>query len=200
MFAYISGSIKDVNGIRLTVLPKGLEGLGFEIQVPEEYCFVAGQQCALELYTHTTQEQGSVIYGFKTGEEKQLFQLILGCSGFGPKAALSLIGAFSPSNFAAAILASDIKLLSKVEGVAARKAESLVMQLKDKIKKISFNSELSSSEAPALTIKKLNEVLCSLGYGRSEITLAFEHLRSQQLLSRPFDELIRTSLSFLVKK
>lgn len=196
MIAYLSGTVHDVRIPYVTIIANGI---GFAVQVPAKYTIQKGGALALEIYSHTTQDNGVQLFGFENIDEKNVFMLIIGCSGLGPKIGLAVLSALTPTLFVSAILTSDVKGLSSVEGIGPKKAESMVMQLKDKVSKLALDQKEITTGAG--NVKQLSDVLASLGYSRSEITLALEHLRQGGLLQQAsFDELVRKGLGFLAKK
>jgi Holliday junction DNA helicase RuvA len=196
MIAYLSGTVHDVRIPSVIILANGI---GFTVQIPAKYAIQKGAMVALEVYSHTTQDNGTQLFGFETVDEKNIFMLIISCSGLGPRIGLAILSALTPSLFVSAILTSDVKGLSGIEGIGPKKAESMIVQLKDKVSKLALDqAEMTSS---AGNVKQLSDVLASLGYSRSEITSVLEHLRHGGLLqSASFDELVRKGLGFLAKK
>lgn len=198
MIAYISGTVHEARAlgdsvVAVTVL---VQGIGFGIQIPSRVQTKVGAPLSLEVYTHYTQEHGAILFGFQTADEKALFALILSCSGIGPKLALSLVNAFSPTTFKTAVMGNNSKLLSSVEGVGAKKAESIILQLKDKVAKMQVVQE---GEDPLLSrFKQLHDAFGGLGYSRLEINEVLEHLKEEDLLYKaPFPDLLRKGLAFL---
>jgi holliday junction DNA helicase RuvA len=198
MIAYLSGKVKDFRQSSITLV---VSGVGFLIHVPDQYNFQTDEDIFLEIYSHYNQENGYQFFGFKTKDEKNVFSLILGCSGVGPKIGLATLTMLSPSVFISAIMTEDLKTLSSIDGVGRKKAESIILQLKDKVSKVQLSSSSSIPQA-ASSIKQLSEVLTSLGYGRQEISITIERLKEAQALNSKisFDELVRKALALLSKK
>lgn len=198
MIAYLSGVVRDVRLPYITVVTNGI---GFLVQVPSRYSLAAGSPVELDIYTHVTQDNGMQLFGFINGDERLIFTLVIGCSGVGPKIALAVVGGLAPALFVSAVMTGDMRAFNGIEGVGPKKAESIILQLKDKIGKLSL-SGLENLESPMVTlIKQLLEVLGSLGYSRSETTACLEHLKTSGFLEgASFDELLRKALAFLSKK
>lgn len=201
MIAYLSGTIRDIRVVSgaITSLTVVVQGVGFSVQIPSRYAVKAGQSIELEIYTHTAQEQASQLFGFQDSDERFTFGLVLSCSGIGPKLALAIVNALSALALKSAVMAHDVKLLSTIEGVGAKKAENLILQLKDKIAKLTLSQE---SEDPVIgRLKQLNDAFAGLGYTRTEVNEVIEDLKEKDMLyNAPFAELLRKGLAFLSKR
>ena len=90
--------------------------------------------------------------------------------------------------------------LNAVDGIGLKKAESIIVQLKDRVKKLELSHSDSSSYKAATMVKQLSEVLSSLGYSRFEINSAIERVKQNGRGEGSFDSLLRASLSLLAKK
>jgi Holliday junction DNA helicase RuvA len=123
-------------------------------------------------------ESGISLYGFSSMEELDLFNSIIGVSGIGPKGALGILGAVSPSQFVMAVLTDDIKTLSSAPGIGKKTAQRLVLELKDKLDS-SQALELEGIELPTAdntTTEKSEAVqaLEALGFAKSEAMQAVD--------------------------
>lgn len=197
MIAYLSGTVREVTSKCVTVL---VGGIGFTVQVPTSYSFSEGEDISLEIYSHTTQDQGTTLYGFLAKDERAVFELVIGCSGVGPRMGIAILSKLSPALFVSAVMTGDVKTLNSVDGIGLKKAESIIVQLKDRVTKLNLSNTDSSSYQAATVIKQVSEALSSLGYSRPEINSAVETIRKQGLADGPFDSLLRASLHFLAKK
>ena len=90
------------------------------------------------LYTHlSVREDAMELYGFGTEKERNCFQLLIGVSGVGPKAALSILSATTPEGLATAIITGDEKALTVAQGIGKKIAQRILLELKDKLAKTS---------------------------------------------------------------
>ncbi len=88
------------------------------------------------LYTYLAVRENDVdLFGFSSAEELKCFKMLIGVSGVGPKAALSILSSNTPSQFAVAVATADSKALTKCKGIGAKTAQRIVLELKDKIAK-----------------------------------------------------------------
>jgi len=198
MIAFLSGTVREAQQSKIVIV---VAGIGYTVAVPKSYAMNVGDQVVLEIYYHYTEDQGPSLFGFLTRDEREVFACIIGCSGVGPRIGLAVLSVLSPSALVAAVLSGDVIRLSSVDGIGAKKAESIIVQLKDKVKKLVLEDVSTNQYQAATALKQLNEALSSLGYNRHEITRAIDHLKeSDSLINATFDELLRASLGHLAKK
>ncbi len=153
-----------------------------------------------KLYTHfSVKEDGQELYGFFDEEERDVFRLLIGVSGIGPKGALSVLSTLSPSELAAACAADDARAIARANGVGLKTAQKVILELKDKLQKTAFSSEdetlsetiseRDSAESDAL------EALLVLGYTKNEAARAVKAAGAGST-----EERIRKALTLLMKQ
>lgn len=126
MIASVRGRIVS-RGTDHVVVETG--GVGYRIFVPRH-----PEDGEVLLYTHqVVREDAQLLFGFETREELALFDLLIGVSGVGPKAALALLGIARPVDVAAAIAAGDTAALARAPGVGKKTAERLIVDLRSKV-------------------------------------------------------------------
>lgn len=198
MIHHIRGSVHEISEAMIII---DVSGIGYGIAVSTPHVYEVGKQVSLYIHSHWNQETGAQLFGFTNPIEKTIFGLIISCSGIGPKLGLAILADFSPSAFIMAITTADVKALSSVSGVGAKKAESMILQLRDKVSKINRSAFVQTDSRHLTYLKQVSDVLDSLNYSRQEIQSALEFAKTHcSLESAPFDELMRKSLSFLAKK
>ncbi len=145
-------------------------GVSFRVYVPRSTLNKLGAiGDGVGLYTHLyLREDNVALYGFTSPEELTLFQTLLGVSGVGPKAALSMLSAMNPEQLSLAIASGDVDLLSRAAGVGKKLAGRLVLELKGKLELEGAPSSKDSAEVIA--------ALTSLGYSAAEATRALASL------------------------
>jgi len=116
--------IVDVGGVGYGVFfsPTGLHRL------PE-----TGEEIFLHIHTNV-REDAIDLYGFLEAKEKEMFVLLTGVSGIGPKVAVNILAGMGPAELAGAISSSDLGRLTKLQGVGKKTAERLCLELKDKVR------------------------------------------------------------------
>jgi Holliday junction DNA helicase RuvA len=141
-----------------------VRGVGYKVFVPRH---PSGD--VVQLHTHhVVREDAQQLYGFETREELALFEMLIGVSGVGPKAAMSILSVARPTQVAAAIASGDVAALSRAPGVGKKTAERLIVDLKSKVSRGGPEREpmgvISDDEAVA--------ALQALGYTASEALTA----------------------------
>lgn len=197
MVEYVTGIVKQRDASHLVI---GVGPLGLNVQVPVTMHCDTTKEITLYLHMHWNQENGPSLYGFSTLVEKKVFQLIISCSGLGPKIALAVLSDLGVDRFVDAIQTNNTTALSSVSGIGAKKAEQIAVQLKHKVADL-LKSGIEITGATAIKWHEITQVLESLNYSRGEISAAMQHLSSEYANKNvPFDGLIRHALSFLSKK
>ena len=134
MIAFIEGTIVK-KGIQ-TVIIGTASGLGYEVFVPVVDLAglpATGSQIRLHTYLQV-KEDGVALFGFTSEEALQIFKLLITVNGIGPKGALGILSGISLDDLRFAVLAEDVKTISKIPGIGAKTAGKLVLELKDKFK------------------------------------------------------------------
>lgn len=198
MINYLKGVVQYQKNDSICLM---VAGFGLQITIPENSPVVTGSEIALYMYMHWNQEQGPSLFGFSEIEQRDLFCLLISVSGIGPRMALALLSAFPVATLIEAIVSGNIALLSSVSGIGRKKAETLIVHLKDKAEKIPVSALSGATAGFAVHLKELSDALISLGYSRAEIMQAVDQIRGvDNLASLPFDQLLRRSLQALAKK
>jgi len=98
-----------------------------------------GEEARLKTHLYI-REDNAELFGFADDSELNCFRMLLSVSGVGPKAALSVLSAMPPQTFALAVAGDDVRRLTKVVGIGAKTAQRIILELKDKISKLSSES------------------------------------------------------------
>ena len=133
MIAFLKGKLAEALPTQVTV---DVNGVGYQVFVPLSTFDGLGQIGAeVMVLTHFhVRENDQALYGFATGEERDLFRLLIGrVSGVGPKVALGVLSGMAVSEFKAAVVREDIGALSQIKGLGKKTAERIVLELKDKV-------------------------------------------------------------------
>jgi Holliday junction DNA helicase RuvA len=169
--------------------------------VPQAQKFAVGQEVSLHTSLQWNQENGPSLFGFATVLERDLFQVIISCSGIGPKIGLALLAHMAPAQFIDVVQRGDEDALSAINGIGPKKAEHLLMHLKHKVAKM-IDKGLEMPESPAFSSRQdIAQVLKSLNYSKPEITAALNYLNENYgEPALPFDQLMRHALGYLAKR
>ncbi len=185
MFTYIKGQLTESNPHHVTL---ETHGIGYKIHIPIHlHSLLPPLQTEMKLFvSFIIREYSHSLYGFTSGNERDLFEQLLDVSGIGPKLALSLIGHMPAAELAQAIADNNLIKLCKVPGIGKKTAERLVMELRNKVLPItpythaSFNHGLDN-DPRTQTIHDAMSALINLGYNQLTAQKALK--KSMQLLS-----------------
>ncbi len=147
-----------------------------------------GEDAVLHTHLHVREDQ-LAFYGFLTTEERDLFQLLLGVSGVGPKVALAISATLSPPDLHRAVLAGDTAALTVVPGIGKRSADKLMLELQAKLDSFSETNIASGPMSDA------RAALENLGYAPDEIRGVLGSLSADL----PVEDLVKRSLQELGK-
>ena len=195
MFYYLNGTVahKEAN---LAVIDCG--GVGYACRTTTNTLSLLNLGGKAKLYTYlNTKEDAFDLYGFSTAEELNLFRLLIGVSGVGPKAGLAILSSNTPANLAMSIITGDERALTCAPGVGKKIAQRVILELKDKLAKGQVAAAGESYGGSGVTIIPENKAseaaaaLAVLGYSREEINAA---LRGIDLDNLTLEQIIRTAL------
>lgn len=133
MIAHLRGHLIEALPNQLIV---DVHGVGYQCHVPlSTYDKLAGATGEVKVLTHVhITERDHTLFGFATGEERDLFRLLINrVSGIGPKMALAVLSGMSVSDFKDSVIRNDLAALSRISGVGKKTAERIVLELKDKV-------------------------------------------------------------------
>jgi Holliday junction DNA helicase RuvA len=145
-----------------------------------------GEEVVLHTHLHVREDQ-LALYGFASLPDKDLFGLLLGVSGVGPKVAMAILGTMTYEQLSVAVSSDDIPALTAVPGIGKRSAQKLLLELKPKmdvLDDVSYNSS---------TLSEVRVALEGLGYGADEIRGTLVDMPDDL----PIEEIVRRSLQQL---
>ena len=150
-------------------------GVVYEVQIPVstfDKLPQPGEQVVLKIHT-AVREDAITLFGFATEEERKLFRLLIEVSGIGGKLALNVLSSTAVTTFCAAVAASDVKALSRINGIGKRTAERIIVELRDKLNSglggdMAIAAAVSSPEK-ASAINDVSLALEQLGFKRDAI-------------------------------
>lgn len=171
-----------------------------QIHIPSNSIFLEKNNVTIYSYFHWHEENGPSLFGFHDHTNKELFILLISCSGIGPKIALNILGSLGSENLIASISHNNIQALSSVPGIGTKKAEQLILHTKDKLSKLIEKGTINPSHNN-INWHQLTEALKTLGYSRTEIQKVTTTLNNKkEMINMPFEQLMRAALALLIKK
>lgn len=207
MFSYIRGPLTEILG-DVVVVEAG--SIGWNIHVPLsvlERLPRIGEE--VRIYTSfQVREDAMTLYGFLSRQDLQMFRMLLGVNGIGPKAALGILSVMNPENLRMAIVSEDAKSIARAPGIGPKTAKRVILDLKDKIRMDDLlpsgitGEELSPGMAEGSLIsadgaaKEAIEALVALGYSLSEASKAVRQIPVDESMTA--EAVLKASLKYLV--
>lgn len=132
MIAFVHGIAADMTE-NSVIVETG--GIGYEIYMTGESLsqLTMGEKVKIHTYFQV-REDAMQLYGFLKKDDLQMFKLLLGVNGVGPKAAMGVLSGITADELRFAVLSDDVKTLSKAPGIGKKTAQKLILELKDKLK------------------------------------------------------------------
>lgn len=189
MIAYIEGEV-ILRKEGFIIVRTG--GVGYKVFVLPRLD-VSGERIAL--FTHlAVREDAQTLFGFGSHEEMELFEILIGVSGVGPKAGLGILSIADPGTIKLAIAKEDAGILTRVSGIGKKTAERVILELKNKFSFADVSAVgLSLDEREIMDQQDVIEALEGLGYGQAEARKALAKLPREKSL----EEKIRLALKEL---
>lgn len=129
MIARLRGRVAGRAGGGLIV---DVNGVGYLVHTAPSVQRLGGGEITIEVHT-IVREDALQLYGFATAGERELFELLLGVSGVGPKVALAIVSGSTPAELRRAIARDDVKRFQAIQGVGLKTAQRVVLELKEKL-------------------------------------------------------------------
>lgn len=175
MIAYLRGTLEEIGNDYIVV---DVNNIGYQVKVSLRVIEgLPGLGSDIKIHTYTyVREDVIALYGFLTKDDLQMFLLLLGVNGVGPKGALGILSVFSAQELRLAIISQDSKTIAKAPGIGAKTAQRMLIDLKDKVS-VEETFEKMGAETVAVTGGKAEnpgarndaiEALTALGYSASE--------------------------------
>ena len=154
-----------------------------------------GEEVSLRTYFHVT-ENNQQLFAFSEITERELFMMLIGVSGIGPKTAIVLLSAVSPDEFKRRLIASEVGMLTALPGIGPKTARRIIVELKDKFVKLS-KDELPKEELDVTPqVSDTYDALLALGFQMKDIKNAISKA-SNQSEKLNAEELIKEALAEL---
>lgn len=158
MIAFLKGKLvhKDPTFVILDV-----NGVGYHVHISLQTFGEIKEQENILLYTHLSiREDAHVLFGFSKETEKRMFQLLVSVNGVGPGTAIVMLSYMSIDELRSAIIHDDAAALQRIKGIGGKTAQRVIIELKDKLKKDSYEEISSITGVRNNTLR--NEALSAL--------------------------------------
>jgi Holliday junction DNA helicase RuvA len=198
MISQIRGQLAGVGGDSIVV---DVNGVGYKAFMPlSEIGRLPGAGEEVRLFVTTyVREEILALYGFLDEPQRDLFEMLLGVSGVGPRVALAILSVLTADELLNAISSDDARQLQRAPGVGLKLAQRLVIELRDRVARVP-RSAGSATPAAYNAASDAVEALQSLGYNRTEANKAVEKAVDEAEDRGDTGKLVRAALRFLTKK
>ena len=181
MIGYIKGTVEDVGEDSIIL---ECSNVGFEINVPANYPYSRlNPGDDVKLYTYMSVREDDIsLFGFLTKEDRKTYELLLGVSGVGPKAALGVLSHLDTDGLRLAVLTDDAGTIAKAPGIGKKTAQKIILELKDKFSLEDLTSVKEVTGAQSMDAAAENDAvaaLIALGYSGGEALKAVRKAASQ---------------------
>ena len=201
MYYYVNGTVAEIDA-GLAVID--CSGVGYACATTNYTLSQLKKGVPAKLYTYlNVREDAMELFGFADQSELRSFKLLIGVSGVGPRAALSILSAVTPQQLALAVVTEDEKALTAANGIGKKIAQRVILELKDKLaREEALGGTSVKGGAPAMAAvphSKKNEAqaaLAVLGYGSAEIAAALKDIDMEALT---LEDIIRQALKRMMK-
>ncbi len=197
MITHIRGILVSKEPVLATI---DIGGLGYSVNIPlSTFEKLPEKNSTVTLYTHFhVREDEMSLFGFHTEEERQMFRLLIGISGIGPKVALGILSGTGIRQLRSSVLEGDVERLTTIKGIGKKTAQRLIVELRDKFGAPEDGDEwLRGGDEVELDRNVVAAVsaLETLGYSRKQAFEAAKRAAKSLGSNAEPEELIRDALS-----
>ena len=178
-----------------------VHGVGYHVQVPLSTFYdlpELGQAVELNVHTHV-REDAIQLYGFRTLAEKEMFLLLTGVNGVGPKLAIGILSGISPDELRQVVVRQDHVRLKNIPGVGKKIADRVMLELRDKVQ-----GKTKEKPGPVQPFTETGtafpdafSALVNLGYRPAEAEKALRRVREAQGEDAPLEDILKGALKTL---
>jgi Holliday junction DNA helicase RuvA len=198
MFYYLKGRVALIRPY-MAVIDCG--GVGYACHTTLKTLAAINQGDDAKLFTYcNVREDAFDIYGFASEPELECFKLLIGITGVGPKAAISILSSSSPEDLAASVVSGNEKALTVAPGIGKKLAQRIMLELRDKMGETLTDGAIypavpSSASPDSQKVRDVNAALTVLGYTPGEISAAMKTIETDKLTAEEIiKEILKRSL------
>lgn len=203
MLAYIKGTVEELEEDAVILEQNGIGYRIYTSLMDLNQLSISGGTVKMHLHMNVREDDVS-LYGFLTKDELRLYELLISVSGIGPKAGLAILSVLSVNDLQMAIISGDVKAITKANGVGAKGAQRVIMELKDKIDLESMmtggnetkNGFLPETPDSDDVITNTALALTALGYSQLEAAQAIRKVEAASSMTE--EELLKAALRALI--
>lgn len=187
MIASLHGVVAEVTATS-AVLEVG--GVGYLVHAPGPVLAGLTTGQSARLLTHlAVREDALTLYGFRTADQREAFQTLLGVTGVGPKLAVAVLSVLEPDDLRRAVATSDLDALTSVPGVGKRGAQRMLLELRDRLAVVAIEPSV-----PTAAVAEVRAALTGLGYLPAELRGVIEEVATP---GATVEDMVRAALKML---
>lgn len=191
MITQLNGRLIEKNPTSLVI---DCGGVGYEVKISLNTFGTIGSEESIKIYTKfVVREDAQLLYGFAEPIEREMFNHLVSVSGIGPNTAMIMLSSLIPEEIATAIQAEDVKTIQSIRGIGAKTAQRVIVDLKDKMLKMTFSTENIFSSNNTNHFDALT-ALISLGFDKKSAEKAIHKVSTGE---ESVEKLIKEALKIL---
>jgi Holliday junction DNA helicase RuvA len=191
MITQLNGRLIEKNPTSLVI---DCGGVGYEVKISLNTFGTIGSEESVKIYTKfVVREDAQLLYGFAEPIEREMFNHLVSVSGIGPNTAMIMLSSLIPEEIATAIQAEDVKTIQSIKGIGAKTAQRVIVDLKDKMLKMTFSTENIFSSNNTNHFDALT-ALISLGFDKKSAEKAIDKVSTGE---ESVEKLIKEALKIL---
>ena len=137
-----------------------------------------GDEVSLLTHFHVTEKNQS-LFAFSEDTERELFLMLIGVSGIGPKTAIILLSSVTPDDFKRRLIAGEVSMLTALPGIGPKTARRIIVELKDKFVKLSADDLPREEDDLAPEVSDAHDALLALGFQMHDIRKAIANIQNK---------------------
>ncbi len=194
MYAYFEGNLIEKTPTYAVI---DCNGVGYMINISLNTFSKIKDETKCRLYTHlTVKEDAHTLYGFFDDNERILFRQLISVSGIGPNTARMMLSSLSPDEIIQAILMGNVTLIQSIKGIGGKTAQRIILDLKDKMGKITFDKDIFSSSHNTKKEEALS-ALVMLGFNKAVAEKTLDKIIRLEEATATVEVLIKSALKVL---
>lgn len=191
MIAYLKGKLVHKEPTHVII---DVNGVGYQVMISLNTFSEIKDREDIKLFTYLNiREDAHILFGFSNELEKGMFLNLISVNGVGPSTALMVLSSMSPNDLKNAIMREDSASLQAIKGIGGKTAQRLILELKDKVKKESFDTPVLGGANNTVTKEALT-ALMTLGISKAAAEKSIEAVLKKSGNSLSLEELVKLAL------
>ncbi|NQU54047.1 MAG: Holliday junction branch migration protein RuvA [Bacteroidetes bacterium] len=188
MYEFIRGTIAEINPASIVI---EAAGIGYFVNISlNTYSKLNGKKEGKLLLHHVVREDAHILYGFSDKSERDLFRNLISVNGVGPSTAIIMLSSLNPDELVAAVTTDNVAVLKGVKGIGVKTAQRIIIDLKDKLGKLSESGQISLSADNTIR----NEALSAL------VMLGFVKRDAEKTVTKILQEQPESTVESVIKQ